>query len=334
MYSELYDMLKSVGITKVKHLDQFEYDEYGYLDSNKYPWVRYLGLAVVERYDKIMHNICEKEYMSLFIHTDNQLNKKEPNRLKNYINLSCFFPHNLLYVCGNMHTYHDDICHTKDNIVHLDIPYDFLFLLLKLKPAINANLLYVLPRYIRSYDDYFDYAGHLSTYYYYGKKNNIFQIFNSSSNFDELSTCNNLAITSNFLRNARVEDFVEIILSNENEFAEYRRALNKKLNKKDLRYSDIYDWLQEIDYNVAKVNILYKNKMKDLRFKGMEVALGTVANVGLLMLPEELSAIKPYASTLISTKTGFDCVGFIHELRNAQNLGRENDFWVLWKTLK
>jgi Pyruvate/2-oxoacid:ferredoxin oxidoreductase gamma subunit len=135
-----------------------------------------------------------------------------------------------------------------------------------------------------------------------------------------------------WLHGARMNDYVDIVMNNPDEFNAFLHCIDQLLDPLE-DINQLKKYLQELDYHILKINNLNKKKEKELRSNGIETVIGVALTFGLLAIPNELENMKNILSTIISGNTLYEGINCIKDFVNKSNQFKENDFWVLWKSL-
>jgi len=344
-YEVILDILKDAKIKNINALSKLKTTYINnfpvkYVMAGDYPWIADIVKLVLNDYNDIFMTFKNKNshlfaietfYSSYFYHSWDTTDRIFEIKSK----YSCLFPYRVLYQSVQFVYYTD--WEGKASGVNYGVPIDFFILLFHLKPALMSGIALLLPTRVCL-------KGPpnmtLATCYYDVRKNDVFIINQDGFGFNDLqivaeenSTINvdGFVLNTHWLHNARIDDYVETIQSHENEYIKYSHTIDKYLNKEIVTEQDLKMWLEELKYNIADLNILYQNKQKELTRKGIQISFGIVLTAGLLLLPDELSYMKPSLLALSSSKTISDGVQYINDVRQCKDLLNNNDYWLLWK---
>lgn len=197
---------------------------------------------------------------------------------------------------------------------------------------VKAGLALILPSRV-NYKDAYLYSSGVGVYYY-RKNNDIIKIPGSGKGYDDLrvsleknqiNDINSQLMVLPWIHGAKCEDYIDIVYKYSDEFEIYLNNLNKFFNNSQ-NPDKINEWFKELSYSIRKLDVIFKNKKKELYAKGFDVAIGIICTIEVLLLPQELAALKPGLAALSSTKTAYDGTRWLYDFHNAKNiLSSENN---------
>ncbi|MFZ5821582.1 MAG: hypothetical protein ACOYYJ_16925, partial [Chloroflexota bacterium] len=79
------------------------------------------------------------------------------------------------------------------------------------------------------------------------------------------------------------------------------------------------------------LDVIFKNKKKELVARGLDVTVGTISTLATLLLPDTMMATKSAIATLFGTKTAYEALQWLHEYKQAKDLLSNEKAWLLWR---
>ncbi len=335
-YNNVLDILQEVGIQQsddiVKVRSFGDYFNARFVTSGSYDWVGDIFEEIEHMYSLVLRSHEEIDPPRIVVETPD-IWAETPDRFELRAKYSCLFPKRTLFLSYQFIYWED--------IDEFWIPFDFIFFAKTLDPVLRAGLATLLPSRINYKDKDFISFDKYSTYYY-RERGNIVQVPRSGHGYHKLQT--EIAQKSwtragmdvqlmkiPWLLGVRIEDYVEIIQNNPEEFELYANRLGKLLNNQSESTDILVEWIREVSYGVNRLESIFKKKKRELKFKGIDVAIGLVFSIGTFLLPETIATLKPYLTTLFSSRTAYDGFKWLYEFKQAKELLRDDDFWIIWE---
>lgn len=333
-YKEISLLLKDNGIHSLSDIHKLKLGNCWYgsdrlLIDTDYPWVKDIFKIIYDIYDQTVFNRQFNENRKIIaLQLNNGLygfNWKTNDKIFQLkSSYSTIFPGNIVFEAKQFRYFEDDNIH--------GIQKDFLPYFFNLRKYLENGISFLLPSRLGTYHSEFG-TGSYNGYKMWDFKEKSLLIEGSGDTFEQFVKKSNtqsveksLINSLPWLLNARQEDYIDIILSNEDIFLSYYNLFNKKVgNFKNEK--EIEDWIKEISYSLVNLDILYKKKVKELKFKGFDVSFGLIFSVLSLFLPPE---IKPYFTTIASSKTATDVFKWVYEYKQIKNTMNDKSFWIPW----
>lgn len=323
--------------TKAESLGGFRF----FTDSD-FPWIKDIYNEMYRLYPQVLEScrkiappriISDRMYNTFGHHTWNLGDRVFDVRAK----YGCIFPKKILFLS------HQFIFWKDDN--EIGVPIDFFALLFALKPVLVSGLAYLLPLRINQKEVVSDFiiSNELIGTWNYRKAKNVIEIPAHGYGYDDLENAlayeemvdNDMQlITLPWLQGARLEDYIEIVQQFPDEFELFSQALGKFIESRSDPNKMVIEWIKEIAHGAKRLDIIFKNKQKELRAKGMDVGCGMFFTLGAIMLPEEMAALKPTLTALFSSKTTYDGLRWLYDYRHTKKLISNENYWILWRLNK
>jgi hypothetical protein len=225
------------------------------------------------------------------------------------------------------------------------IPTDFLPLLFALRPALNSGLAFLLPaRMNHKIPTVIGEASQtmIRALQRDGKDSAViipsngygYKDLESALSREELTDSNTQLFTIPWLPGARLEDYIELVNTFPDEFELYLRIMEKFFEGRSDPDKITVEWIKEVSYGIKRIDVIFKNKQRELSAKGFDVGAGMLLTLGTLMLPETMAALKPSLAALFSSKTAYDGLRWLYDYRQAKKLVSSENHWLLWRLTK
>lgn len=299
--------------------------------SYEFPFVKesdmYLGT--------LFHVACQNAINQI---TETHLNKKQfffhENHLsgnedvfKAYIN---FFPKRcIMYTSDIYHSITMPIEHSRKKLGCCQAyGNDFLKKYILYKDQIASGDLYLFPQTIFQSSPKSKYV---SVPTLAKHKNKIF-VDSYSTKIDIIPKTDygNLIIELPWLRNARIEDFIELREKHKTEYARFQLKTDEIMLS--LKENASIEKVLAKEYSEAVLEIKSKiiNKKDELKRKGLSVTLGTICTVvPMIFAPQIAQYVNP--TTVSSILGGATLYNGINEFAKFENDERKNPYWILYK---
>jgi hypothetical protein len=314
---------------------------FDFVKDKEYPWVRDLFSEMRRIYPAILEScegtarpllISERMYNAFGARTW-EVDDEVFNLRAKY---SCLFPRRMLFLSHQfVHWEMED---------EIGIPLDFFPLLFALEPVLKSGLAHLLPSRMNRKEFDPD-VGEVSnqmigTWHLRQAKENV-EIPASGSGYKDLESAmrqqklveaDTQLMTLPWLLGARLEDYVDVVQEFPEEFELYSGSLAKFLKTdKDV---DATEWIKEISHGVRRIDVIFKNKQRELNAKGLDVGVGMLFTLGTLFLPEALASMKPALAALFSSKTAYDGIRWFYDYQQAAKLLSSENYWIMWRLKK
>jgi hypothetical protein len=347
LYQGLLDILnyakirRQSDVIKLTTLDtRFRLGEF--ISSDKYTWVKEIFNLVEKYYPSVLtfnndstppRIVSEWLYGTWGHHTWKSDDRIFSIRAK----YACIFPSKLLYITPQFIYWGIDD--------EFWIPIDFVVYLVVLAPLLKENICTLLPSRINYKDDDLDFNlsyTRISTRAYIDNNVNIAIPAFGHGYEDLVNTVMQQSLTLPeiqlleipWLLGARLEDYVDIIKQNPDELYLYSSSIGKFFEAQPDSPDTISSWIADVAVATKQLDIVFKNKKRELRAREMDVAIGTLCAAASLLLPDTMETIKTALATLFSTKTAYELWRGIYDYRQAKDLLSAEKAWVLWRMRK
>lgn len=156
--------------------------------------------------------------------------------------------------------------------------------------------------------------------------------FFSQSDFNAATKpVNHMLIKIPWLKNARIEDYIDLVKSNQLQFENYGLKVNEVIKSNNIElFSETL--IKELNEASIELSILLQTKQKELRTKGIVTTFGICCTIIPFLFPQISEIVEP---KLLSSLLG---VGTIKELFNMGNeisvinsIGKSTPYWIMWK---
>ena len=318
-YDTIRLILSSEGIKNPGNISILDVDnKEGYIDSMKYPWVKYV-------YEKLEeNNVAAQTELCVWKNNPGQYFQINGMNCINKYNLSkfsCFFPGRTIVSAGDIKKV-EDVYYIQANAL-----FNFFFadiiaendLGLYTPNSINGR---TLKSIVSSPDDMYRIAD-LDT---------VQEGKNWTSKNEPI--VDYLYVSLPWLYNASVQDYIDIINKYENEFNNYNRYINELAKITNSEYEITQNLVKDINDLKLDLNIKLSQKKDELKKKGINTFVGVCFTAIPFIINSNFEIIDPaILSALIGGKTIWDCADMVSKGLVKNNLSRNNPLWVIWKWL-
>lgn len=319
----IFKILRDNKINSEESLSKLKPNDNGLLYAGDFPWIAEIATIINDFYDDADQYITDVTGKVFLV---DQMKAANCNDLLKY---SCIFPDRMIISAGNFFY--------LNTPAQAFIDIELLKKLFWSKTLLDSGIVHISPfaRYTDMKPGKGDFNNalreSLSLSEWNKKKIAALDkcgIGNSDSQVKDRE-CLFLAIP--WLKNARIEDYNEIIQKNKMEFENYNLHITKLFEQHD----DVEKVLKELKYDLQETNIniriALENKQADLRRKGIVTALTFSLSLIPLFVPIPLD-VDPQ---LITSVIGVGGVSpLIPDIISIKDVGKEDAFWVLWKWMK
>lgn len=313
-------------ITGTLHQRQF-------VSSSDYPWVKDLYFLVRADYEKILQGhgelgeqgiVVGEPYGNWGYHSWKLGDPVFGMRAK----LACLFPKRVLLLTEKFVFNEDDGTYW--------IPVDFLIQAVEMSSLLRGGYAHLLPKRLRIERDVA--MGALNendkTSYHYMQKGKFIGVPNSGYGMEDLEQqTRNFDQPLDFLLNLPwlltkdVRHCVDIMEKHRAEFTIYSDAVTNALSVRDP--AALQKWALEVVNSSKEIDVIYANKMKELRAKGWETLAGILPSVLAFALPD--SQVKQVLAPLVAGKTVVDGARWFYDMQQAKNLISKEKNWIIWR---
>lgn len=134
-----------------------------------------------------------------------------------------------------------------------------------------------------------------------------------------------------WLQNARIQDYLDIINSNQTEFVFFNHYL-AGLSQMTVN-SDEYlkKFIKDFEEATINIQIALDKKKRELKAKGIETTIGVCLTAIPLLLPDKIPQMVP---AILGGGTINQFINQLSLVQDIMSIGKDNPFWVLWKWKK
>ena len=152
------------------------------------------------------------------------------------------------------------------------------------------------------------------------------------SNFNAaIKPVNHMLIKIPWLKNARIEDYIDLVKGNQLQFENYGLKVNEviKLNNIELISETL---IKELNEASIELSILLQTKQKELRTKGIVTTLGICCTIIPFLFPQISEIVEPkLLSSLLGVGTIKELFNMGNEITAINNNGKSDPYWIMWK---
>lgn len=364
MYKKIFERLEDEGIRDPKDLLRYPADYnriaivplsvlhrkrvesartirggFEFLTAATYPWVQDVFEIIDRSYDATLDaylqrvnipTLMDSPYRVLGAHSWTVTSRRFERRAK----YGCIMPYQCIFLTNQIIARGYE---RRDGPMPSSacLPEDYLPSLFALKPLLLAGMADLIPRCV-NYVDPDDLACSRTTKIYYlrelgksividdegtGPKSATKSLPTSERTFNGAV----FFIRMPWLLNARVEDFIELAQRYTEEFQLYHSLMLRQVENVSRGESDFDTIARDLQYAMQRLDVLYRNKCGELKSKGVDVAVGTLATLGSLIVPGA-QLLAPF----VGGKAVWDGVRLFREVAKVEELISHEDSWILW----
>lgn len=319
--NEIFSILKSEGINDFSDLQSLDLSQGKLLSAQKFPWISEMAPILKSLYYSAENHISNMGGQFFLV---DEMKREYSVDLMKY---SCLFPERMIVSAGEFH-YLDD-----PNQAFIDI--DFFRKLFLGKNLLLNSIVHISPFYLctdlKGDGDFKNAMLEYLTLPDANKKKVAF-LDRAGSGEDKLSPfVKNIFVTMPWLKGADIQDYVEIISNNREEFIHY----NQYLSKLSQETADTQQFITQYakDYNEAATNIKIslEKKKAELKRKGIITAVSVCLTIIPVVLPSSIGIDKGFLSGLLGGGTLSSVVELVPDMLSLKDVEKENPFWVMWK---
>ena len=152
------------------------------------------------------------------------------------------------------------------------------------------------------------------------------------SNFNAaIKPVNHMLIKIPWLKNARIEDYIDLVKGNQLQFENYGLKVNEviKLNNIELISETL---IKELNEASIELSILLQTKQKELRTKGIVTTLGICCTIIPFLFPQISEIVEPkLLSSLLGVGTIKELFNMGNEITEINNIRKSDPYWIMWK---
>ncbi|MDB6066847.1 MAG: hypothetical protein JWR26_3055 [Pedosphaera sp.] len=240
--------------------------------------------------------------------------------------LACLFPRRVLLFTEKFIFNEDDGSYW--------IPVDFLIHAISMSALIRRQYAYLLPKRIRIERDSTGLNENVVSAYGYREKEEFISIPSSGSGIEELQAQKrNFDQPFDFLLNlpwlltTDVRHCVDIMEKYSTEFTIYSNAVTSALSAQDPE--SLQKWILEVLTSSQAIDVIYANRMKELRAKGWETLIGFLPSMLAFALPD--SDVKAVLAPVVASKTIADGARWLFDIHQAKDRISNEKHWIVWR---
>ena len=319
--NDIFSVLKSEGITRFSDLQSLEVSHGKLLSAQKYPWISELAPILKNMYYNAENHISELG--GQFFLVDEMKSKYSRNLMK----YSCLFPERMIVSAGEFHFLDDP------NQAFIDL--DFFRKLFLGKDLLLNNIVHISPFYLctdlKGDGDIKNAMLEYLTLPDANKKKVAF-LDRAGSGTDQLNPIvKSVFVSLPWLKGARIQDYVEIISDNKNEFLHYNQYLSKLSQETDDTQQFVARYAKDYNEAAKNIQISLEKKKADLKRKGIITAVSLCLTIIPMVLPASIGIDKGTLSGILGGGTLQSVLNLIPDALSLKDVEKENSFWVMWK---
>lgn len=319
---EIFTVLKDAGVSSFDDLLKLDLSHGKLLSAQKYSWVAGLASILNTMYYDTEKHIGELGGQFFLV---DEMKKEYAQDLMKY---SCLFPDRMVVSAGEFH-YLDD-----PNYAFVDI--DFFRKLFLGKDLLLRNIVHISPFYlctdIKKGEG--DIKNAMLEYLTLPKENEkkIAYLDRAGSGEESIHpVIQSISVALPWLKNASIDDYVDIISQNKNEFLNYNNYLSHLSQESEDTQDFIARYTQDYEEATTNIRISLEKKRAELKRKGFFTALSICLTIIPIVLPQNIGITNGILSTILGGGTINSLIDFVPEAMSMKDIEKENSFWVLWK---
>lgn len=156
----------------------------------------------------------------------------------------------------------------------------------------------------------------------------------NSSNFHQIkdNMLNNLYIGLPWLKNARVEDYIEIVNKYHDYFLKYSIEVRKAADATDDINKFHYDLIKDIQEAIIDIRIALEKKKSELKTKGIVTSIGVLFTTMSFLIPDVYSVINPeWLSAILGGGALYEFFNGANDINEMINMCKDNTFFPIWE---
>jgi hypothetical protein len=344
IYPQICDILNQEGVRSLKDVERLKvggslsFDaenkksyRLNFVTSDHYPWIRQIFELLEYVYESVIDEhrnlgsqaiVVGEPYDNFYFHRWSITDEIFYARAK----LACLFPKKLLILTQKAVFYAEEGTYW--------IPTDFLAHAVCLEPLIRLGYVSLLPKRLREESNAIWVGANLKTSYYYIKDSAFISVPGSGVGWKDLQAHGSgserkfdCILNLPWLGTSDIRHSVDVMQKYPDEFKFYSDSMTKALS---CREPDVLEkWIHDVVDASDRLDLIYKNKMKELTAKGWETFAGMIPSMLALAIPE-LPA-KEVLVPLIAGKSGGDAVRWLYDFRHAKDLLSSERHWIMWR---
>lgn len=131
-----------------------------------------------------------------------------------------------------------------------------------------------------------------------------------------------------WLKNARIQDYLDIVNSNRTEFVFFNHYLSELSQLTDNSDEYLKKFFKDLDEAIINMQIALEKKKSELKAKGLATTISICLTAIPLMFPDNIPPILPVILGGGTINQFMDQLSLVQDIRS---IGKDNPFWVLWK---
>lgn len=156
----------------------------------------------------------------------------------------------------------------------------------------------------------------------------------NSSSFYKISDdmFNKLYIGLPWLKNARVEDYIEIVNKYHDYFLKYSIEVRKAAEATDDIDKFQYDLIKDIQEAIVDIRIALEKKKSELKAKGIVTTIGVLFTTMSFLIPDVCSVINPeWLSAILGGGALYEFFNGAKDIDEMLNMCKGNTFFPIWE---
>lgn len=131
-----------------------------------------------------------------------------------------------------------------------------------------------------------------------------------------------------WLQNACIQDYLDIINSNQTEFIFFNHYLAKLSQLTENSNEYLKKFVQDFNEAAINIQIALEKKKSELKAKGLATAISVCLTAIPMLLPDKIPQTLPI---ILGGGTVNQFVNQLSLVQDIRSIGKDNPFWVLWK---
>lgn len=156
----------------------------------------------------------------------------------------------------------------------------------------------------------------------------------NSSNFYQITDnmLNKLYIGLPWLKNARVEDYIDIVNKYHDYFLKYSIEVRKAADDTDDINKFQYDLIKDIQEVIIDIRIALEKKKSELKTKGVVTSIGVLFTTMSFLIPDVYSVVNPeWLSAILGGGALYEFFNGANDINEMINMCMDNTFFPIWE---
>lgn len=143
---------------------------------------------------------------------------------------------------------------------------------------------------------------------------------------------NKLYIGLPWLKNARVEDYIDIVNKYHDYFLKYSIEVRKAADATDDINKFQYDLIKDIQETIIDIRIALEKKKSELKTKGIVATMGVLFTTMSFLIPDVYSVVNPeWLSAILGGGALYEFFNGANDVNEMINMCKDNTFFPIWE---